>query len=361
MNNPQKELIDFIEDQYNVPVTVENGGKHAKLRWTYDDRNYTYAVTRNRTQPPRAYANSVADIRRMMGRAAEPPARPHKTMDELMAEVRGRAIEDITPDSNSHPAPRVDTPSEETYVPPLESEPEVSTHKPQPQPAPTPTPTRPTRIWQVTVNCYQAHASRNVVSMLFPPEIMDTAFSFRVEKLDDEHWRLRPGGVRTFRPYYGPAARLTFVDDCKPFGRMHVEAVEVDGEILIYVPLNTRPKVQTDRRLRKKARPATPAEEFFSDEHGGQVEWSEAVRRQQERETEERETQQLRDQQAQMRDRMLEDALNDRIIQTTSLEDEMRQILRKIRAVEDTTPYRLDFQTRAGGDRRWIWQAPVIE
>lgn len=145
----------------------------------------------------------------------------------------------------------------------------------QPEPAPeTPeipeapedmveTPTPPARIWEIKVCAYKGQSSAGpMVWFIFPPDARDhirqTYQRVTLQKLDEEHWQITKGGYRKFSKY-DKKIKLTYTDPgIEPFGSSAAEAVEANGEILIYLAKENRVPIAQLTGVPKSAPPQPP-------------------------------------------------------------------------------------------------------
>lgn len=215
-------------------------------------------------------------------------------MDELMDEVRERAIE--MPENaqrasetlNAH----VDTPA---------------------------------RTWSVLASAYLSGGShRTQVQFVFPAGIADALPTFSVELLDSENWKFRCGGTRGWRavPWHKDMVRTSVsAGDIEPFSTLSVDAIEADGEVLVYIPLANRRLPEVYKNLRRK-----------QEEMPTMLEPRDLIENVSE-----------------------PPPPPEPVVPVTSLEGRLRGVLQQIREIEAQCPYRLSRE----GDRV-VWQAPVI-
>lgn len=259
------QIVEFLRREYGIQhVRAERGAKHLKLTWAYQGREFSHGCSYGSHRGEyRAMANMRAQIRRMMGR-------PEKEQTMSTIEVIADAADSSASASASQEAPRE------------------------------------ARVWEVKVCAYRAApAARPQLALEFPADVRTTIPVFTVDQIDDEHWRIRSGGVKKWS--VTPAGvRTTVAADCDPFRPVIVEAVDVDGEVLIHVPL----AIRQEPARRAPSRVAT-------------------VRK--------------------MPTLMPEAA--------SSLEYRMRALLQDVREIEEASPYR--FTRRPDGGL--FWRAPTIE
>ena len=189
----------------------------------------------------------------------------------------------------------------------------------EPAPAPRPEPTSPTRTWEVQLAAYRSTNTASVIlQMVFPAEItVMFPGGLDIEQLDPEHWKIARGGDKQFGVYSGRKSIIKYsMRDAEPFGSTPAEAVEANGEILIYLPLTGRRSV-TGKYQPTKAVVAARTAPIVAPATAPAVEPAPTP---------------------------------------ASLEARMRAVLLEARAIEALCPYQL-----IRGDGKLAWAAPVIE
>jgi len=176
---------------------------------------------------------------------------------------------------------------------------------------PVPNPPKPSKNWKVWVCGYKFKDTtqlffyfRHGIEQLFPNGVS-------CKQLDAEHWKLTNGGRSKFHRANARMKVCFNVQGVELFGSTIAEAVEADGAILVYLPMAKRAKVQP---------------------HGQVVRWDFTK----------------------PTPKPAQAALT---TPPASLENQMRDIIRQIQAIEATCPYHL---VRLEGGRIQ-WRAPVIE
>lgn len=316
MQSHRRELTGFLRREYNITHVEFDGstGKHNKLRFNYLGRDYSLPISRGSSHA-RGLFNLKADIKRML------------TNDQLKdagnlpitSEELERKIDDML---NGH-----DHPYQPTYAPPVDtSQPELVGFTPLPEVevgSEITTEIQVGRSWPVTVSAYQQHRTRMcVVHFLLP---LDAAKTFSdghasIEQIDPENWRITPGGSQPL-VQRGRKQRVSYYTQVEPFAATLAEAVEVDGDILIYLPMENRMPPATSNRAETPTHTAALSPTSNYPANG------------QDRQEEGQETGEL-------------------VINA----ERMREVLHQIRAIENACPYRLK---RVEG--RVVWQAPTIE
>lgn len=331
----QRYIEDFLRHDFGVrQVRIENRSKHAKLCWEHDGKTYSYMVSRTPSETNyHTLKNAKSDIRRMMRGPVFNPVLivEEATVDNLMEDVRERAVEEI---AAQPPAPEL------ALEPAPESEQKVT--------APAPA---PAKTWSVTISAYRYKGSGVQAQILFPRDILLTLPTFRVEQLDAEHWKFRRGGPRAWTkvPWAKDRQVRTSVaatHPIEPFAAMRADAVEVDGEVLLYVPLAERkPLSSTMGRptvAPKKVEEAKPEPGRWAREFQKQVEAAKP----------EPAPPPVTPTPAPARPPAIA-ALE---AASLHLEAHLREVLGRVRDIEHLTPYRLWRE----GDAL-MWRAPVIE
>ena len=217
----QRYIEDFLRHDFGVrQVRIENRSKHAKMCWEHDGQTYSYMVSRTPSEMNyHTLQNAKSDIRRMMRGPVFTPVLviEEATVDNLMEDVRERAIEDI---AAQPPAPELAL-----------------------EPAPEPEQKAPAKTWSVMVSAYRyKHGVQ--AQFLFPKDIALTLPTFRIEQLDAEHWKFRRGTrawmtVPWAKDRQVRTSSMT-MPQTQPHASMRVDAIEVDGEVLLYIPLADR-------------------------------------------------------------------------------------------------------------------------
>jgi hypothetical protein len=295
----QAQVEEFLRREYGVrDFRTENGKRHLKLIWQYQGQEFTRWLSYgSHVGHPGDLQLRKAEIRRMMGGR---PKKEGKTMEEQMAAVRERAIEDIAtiPDE-----------ADSSRMPEPDNYPEPEPDKPEPVEAP------PACTWAVKAAAYNLPEGRPAVHFEFPAVIRQTIPSFRLEQIDAEHWRIRRHGPRRWSTSRsGSGACTTMSSDCEPFRSVTVEAVEVDGEVLVFVPMSARQPLRPPHRTMRAVQTPRPEPQPSEPQPAPLL--------QPER----------------------------------TLEDGMRAVLRYAREIEALSPYRL-IRVNDG----LSWRAPTIE
>lgn len=233
MRKHVRELADYIRAGWDVTnIHVEQGGRtHAKLKFHRDDKEYSIVV--GNPSDHRAIKNCHAHLRKVLGEPASPEPKRVRTMEDMMQE----AVSGIVAEANHRAEERTSAPIE---------------IKQNPEPT--------TKSWEVRVSAYKTSngsSDRRVVWFLFPRDVFNSHRwkKMQIEKLDDEHWKLSPGGTHGFVEYEN-RARVTYMDNIEPFGSSIGEAVEDDaGGFLVYlakqarVPVKPRPDIVPFRAI----------------------------------------------------------------------------------------------------------------
>jgi len=288
MEKHVRELRDYLADYGASNIHMEPGGKHNKIQFEYGGLQRSYIVARSASTDHHAVENIKADLKRML----RPPV--------PIAEKQPRKLEEMMAELNQ-------TTASVKYTPPV---------------------TKPSKVWQpVRLSAYhymdKQYKHSNVLYFVFPREILAAhPEGMKIESLDSEHWKITRGGHSHFREYGGSSTRITFADPntAAPFGSTEAEAIEADGAILVYLPLEGRAPIASPKT--SKPWPTQAALTPLAAEN-------------------------LRP--------IAATALT--IPVPANLEQEMRDIKRRILAVEATCPYRL---VRLEGGRIQ-WRAPIIE
>jgi hypothetical protein len=284
----EREIMDFLRQEFDInDITIKDGGKHAKLHFSYEGKEHIRIVGHRHDH--RTIKNVQSELRRSL----EPP----KPMENL--------VENLVDKLNSSTAMVLNE--------------KIMEHLPT-----TPTKTKEARtIWPVKVSAYEGAQ----VWFLFPKELKQS-FSGRytVERLDDENWRISPGGSTQFRDYHqGNSIKLSYHDTgVAKFRTSLAEAIESDGELLVYLPLKnrvpfsspivTQPTSSIILKEETSIVTPTPVENLVSLK------------------------------------------TTDAKVEPPSMEERMRTLVRQVREIEALCPYRL---VRENG--RIFWQAPTIE
>jgi len=293
MEKHLRELWDYLRDYGAENIRIEPGGKHQKLRFDYGGIERSY-LTAKLTSNNHSTQNMKATLRRMLGPSVPAEEKQPRKLEEMMDEL------------NAHTAAV-------TYIG-------------------TPPVAKPSKTWRVWMCGYAAGVSTQVylhfedgIKQVFPNGV-------KIERLDDEHWKLSPGGHHRL---YGKSSRVTVSyndKQIKPFGSTKAEAVEADGALLVYLPVEKRAPVAPPKGSTpwptQVAQPTTkPVAMPFNPQQPAPV----------------------------------PAALITKPAPTppvpASLEAQMRDIIRQVQAIEATCPYHL---VRLEGGRIQ-WRAPVIE
>jgi hypothetical protein len=313
MTKHQKKVAEYLRRTYGAEHTrIESGTRHPKLRFRCGGSEYSYPITREETS---GYYKQ--DLRRMLG---EPPAN-HKLEDAIMPATQQPVWPTIIATMTPPPDAPEAAPSPEAAANAAQQATEdlmVEAGNAEPKP----------KTWDVKVSAYGRGRGLGGACLwfLFPPDIMK-AFKGGVtlEQLDEEHWKVSPGGITKFHSYaYGRHAKLTLTrSDLDPFGSVQADAIESDGEILIYVAKEGRPPVKPVG----SAEPAAPVAVPIAAPKGAPATPKAAVAT------------------------PTAPAAN-----APSMEARMRAILAEARELEAACPYRL-----VRIEERLVWQAPNIE
>lgn len=295
----QARLIeDFLRREYGVKrVDIEHRSKHAKLHWTHEGSAYSYLCSRNTTSDGHAaIQNARSNIRKMMRGPAFNPVLEEGTVEEMMQDVRERAAKLIA------------------------AEQEVIARQAEPAP-------ETAKIWPVLAGAYNASpaAKEPTLNLMFPAGIAKEMPTFEIEAMDPEHWKLTPNGPRKWSMTKGKGARTNITCwGSPPFASIRCDAIQADGEVLVYVPLSQRrPPVRSPHYKRPAFAVPAPRQP----------------------QTEEK---------IAMHQRPVPHPMPP-LVEVPPMEFRMRVILEQARELEKTTPYRLIRQ-----DDRLVWQAPVI-
>jgi hypothetical protein len=176
MRKPQKherEVMDFLRQEFNVNnMSIEEGGKHPKLRFHHQGREHSY--TMGHRHDFRAFKNLQAEFRRTLGIPKVSTNTPEDFMEKLNSSTSmttGRDLEQCILD--------IDMMMEQ------------------------PDTIKPSKTWSVQIASYANAGSGNQVWFVFPQEITKsfTAPRYHIERLDEENWRISPGGNKKFNPY----------------------------------------------------------------------------------------------------------------------------------------------------------------
>ncbi len=312
----QRHIEDFLRREYGVrQVRVEQRTKHARLHWDHQGSAYAYTVSRNTTADGyHALKNAKAEIRRMMRGPVFNPVLEEGKMEEAMAVIRDKAI------GGDWPVHTVPEPAPELPI--------------EPPPAP-----EPAKVWPVMVSGYRNATCSPAIHFIFPAAIADTLPAFSVEQLDPEHWRFRPG-PRPWRSVpWSPngclRTSITADSNTEAFRSMPVDAIEADGEVLVFCPLADRvPPMIKHRPPSKYA--VTPLKEEPMPEPTI-PEQRDAI-----------------EEKIAMHERPVPHPMPP-LVEVPQMEVRMRTVLEQARKLEKHTPYRL---VRDG--ERLVWRAPVI-
>ena len=192
----------------------------------------------------------------------------------------------------------------------------------EPPPAP-----EPAKVWPVMVSGYRNASCSPAIHFIFPAAIAKTLPAFSIEQLDPEHWRFRPG-PRPWRsvPWSPNGCLRTSITagNVEAFRAMPVDAIEADGEVLVFCPLADRVPPTIKHRPPSKYAVKPPLKEEPMPEPT------------------------IPEQRAAIEEAIAA-AKPEPVVR-------MREILHQIREIEAQCPYRLSRE----GDRL-VWHAPVIE
>jgi hypothetical protein len=195
---------------------------------------------------------------------------------------------------------------------------------------------KPSKTWAVRV-CAYAHKKYSTQVYFHFERGVEQSFpdGIKIERLDDEHWKLSRGGARFSTK--GTRMTISYLDSsAAPFGTTKAEAVEADGAILVYLPKDNRAKVATPKASNpwptqpttKPVVAATPvAPTALTTKHPAPVPATLAM------------------------------GSNSTLVYGSLLIEHMHDIIKSIQEVEASCPYRL---VRLEGGRIQ-WRAPVIE
>jgi hypothetical protein len=286
MDKHVRELWDYLKDYGAENIHVEGGRKHNKIWFEYGGVERSYLISHSPSTEPHAVNNMKATLKRMLGPPLPAEEKQPRKLEEMMEEL-----------NTSIAVKYIGTP---------------------------PVVTKPAKTWQpVRMSAYRYvgrnNKPTNVLYFMFPPDILQAhPEGMKVERLDDEHWKISSGGRAHFREY-GGSVRLTFSDpETAMFGSIEAEAIEADGAILVYLPKEGRPAIAPPKLSKPWPTQATP------------IPATELTQR---------------------------PVSATALMTQTTIEDEMREIIRRIQAIEATCPYHL---VRLEGGRIQ-WRAPIIE
>jgi hypothetical protein len=286
MEKHVRELWDYLKDYGASNIHIEGGSKHQKLLFEYGGLERSLIVAHKPSTDHHAMENTKQALKRMLGPPIPLEEKQPRKLEEMMAEI------------NTTVAPF-------TYVgtPPVADPPKSKT-------------------WNVWVCGYEHRGVSTQVYFHFEDSRVEELFPYglKIERLDDEHWKLIRSTTRQrsrFGKKKGSRSTVSCLDKLtKPFGSTLTEAIEADGAILVYLPVNKRAPVAplgvTQPTTKAVAAPAPAA---------------------------------------------LTAKLPVRASIPVTLEEELRDIIRRIQAVEGTCPYHL-VRLESG---RLQWRAPIIE
>jgi hypothetical protein len=255
-----RELMDFLRTEYGAEgLRLERGGKHNKLKFRCRGSEYSYVV--GAPSDARAIKNIHAELKRMLGL---PASRKEKGYRGFPSEAAYQEhYSDIRNYADELPAMAAYSNQEEyieELVADMASTPHISTPSLPELVSPDPS-YQAARTWEVKVAAYTGQSSKGpVVWFIFPKQasdyIKETYRRVAVERLDEEHWQITNGGSRKFNAYDGDKLKLTYSDaDISPFGSSPAEAVEANGEILIFLPTGNRIPIATMSNFHSKPQP----------------------------------------------------------------------------------------------------------
>ena len=210
MSKPDREITAWLRQEYGVQRTwIEPGGKHRRICFDYQGVARTVLMGTGPTIKPQAMVNRKADLRRELGPPPVPARKEPRTLEKMMEELRQNAA---------------------TPPPPLE---EALND--------TPPESAASQTWDLRVGAYTSKYGKTLL-FSFPRSIMKKfPAGIKIEKLDEENWKFASGKGPKFVPYYGDRVKISHYDPtCPVFGSSPGEAVESDGDVLVYCPIATR-------------------------------------------------------------------------------------------------------------------------
>jgi hypothetical protein len=320
-----RELIEFLRTEYGAEdCFVQGGGKHNKLKFRCHGSEYSYIL--GEPSDFRAIRNIHADLKRKLG---EPQSHQRKALS---------LEETIDMVTNTPPPPPK---PEYTYFTPDPDPVEYQKTVVQVTPAGEAT---VSKTWEIKVCAYNNGGTRGpIVWFVFKKsdaqEIQQSySGGVHIDKLDEEHWKISPGGKHRFVSY-GKGIKVSRIEPgMTPFGSSPAEAVEVNGEILVYLPkrlpitpmMPPRPSADASaiHTLKQpKPAPATPPPPPPINLPPGVQQVKVTVQQP--------------------------------MLMTTStlMEQRMRDIVRQVYDIQDLCPYRLVILP----DGRLTWRAPDID
>lgn len=336
MEEHVRDLYAFLREYGATGMHLGSGGKHAKLCFTFKNEDYTYPINRRTPGSWRAVDNMIRDLKCMLGPPIVVPPKQPRTLESMMHELNGstgvltvKAVEEgveVPRSIEEHIADMLGEPTEKPDI----------AYSIQPK-LPLPHMNMTARTWSIKLAAYRQPGYSSVVYMIFPVEVRDLyPGDMKIERLDDENWKISSGGASRFSKYHGQRTKITYVDNgVEPFSSTPAEAVEVGGEILVFLAMDKRrhmvkhyvpnePELPMGAIPRPQKEPEAVAMPFPKD--------------------------------SPVADQFPPSPTEVTLRVLSKAEVEMRDLARRVRAMELTCPYRF---TRKD-DGRWVWIAPEI-
>jgi hypothetical protein len=240
MRKHARELTEFLRNEYGADrFEMQPGGKHPKLKFRCHGSEYSYVV--GSPSDVRAIKNIEADLKRILGP-------PHSAKSKSLAPQEEKEVGQIIKDHQQEETPMTATPDQKLHPKPMSASP-VSDPAPTSIASPEPAQAAPAaRTWEIKVCAYRSGKQNKwpVVWFMFPKEatpFIQATFpgGVTVDRLDDEHWKLTASGNNKFTHYQNNRLKLTYTDrQLEPFGSSDAEAVEANGEFLIFMAKTNR-------------------------------------------------------------------------------------------------------------------------
>lgn len=190
MMKEERQLADWLRREYGAErFRIVHGGKHRRLWFSLDGQRLSYTVSD--FAEPRAFKNATAQLRRLL------------------------------------------SPNKRAYVNRTDEPPEEPQAAAEPQPE--------SRVWQVKLAAYYVRGQPlTTVWFIFQQAVTERFPTVQIERLDEENWKLSPGDRVWSRHSNGWVKTSISLREVQPFAITVGEAIETDGEILIYLAQDKR-------------------------------------------------------------------------------------------------------------------------
>jgi len=298
MRKHQREVADYLRDEYGAnDIRIEPGGKHPKLVFNYQDKEHSLPL--GNPSDYRAIKNLHTDLKKKLGEPITDTRRQARKLEDMMAELN----------SSTSITPRISLPAQIEESAPA------------------------TKTWTLRMSAYKSSKSTSVVWFIFPKGMMNEyPNGMKIERLDDEHWKISPGGTKQFHEYANHA-RIIYNDRIPVFGSCKAEAIEEAGEILVFLAKDNRRMVNSPAPFAEIANRKSAPTPAIPDTRGPKLPHEGMP--------------------------IAPESPPQPVppMSGLAMEVQMRSFIRGAREIEAMTPYRV---TRMP-DGRLVWQAPVIE